>query len=82
MLRIRQARKLTQPNLAELSGVPRSQISIIENGRRNPRLDTVLSLATALEVSVESLIDGISWKPAVVGEGEFLVEDPPELPRV
>jgi hypothetical protein len=39
----------------------------------------VVRLAGALEVSIESLFEGIRWDPRA---GEFLVIDPPELPRV
>jgi transcriptional regulator with XRE-family HTH domain len=79
LLRIRQARKLSQENLAELAAVHRTQITVIENGRRQPGVETVVRLAGALEVSIESLFEGIRWDPRA---GEFLIADPPELPRV
>jgi transcriptional regulator with XRE-family HTH domain len=79
LLRIRQARKLSQESLAELAAVHRTQITLIENGRRQPGVETVVRLAGALEVSIESLFEGIRWDPRA---GEFLVADPPELPRV
>ena len=75
----RQARKLSQESLAERAAVHRTQITLIENGRRQPGIETVARLAGALEVSTESLFEGIRWDP---GAGEFLVADPPELPRV
>jgi transcriptional regulator with XRE-family HTH domain len=79
VLRIRQSRKLSQENLAERAGIHRTQITLIETGRRQPRIETVLKLAGALEVSMESLFEGIRWEP---GPGEFRIADPPELPRV
>jgi transcriptional regulator with XRE-family HTH domain len=79
LLRIRQARKLSQESLAELAAVHRTQITVIENGRRQPGVETVARLAGALEVSIESLFEGIRWDPRA---GEFVVADPPELPRV
>jgi len=79
LLRIRQARKLSQERLAELAAVHRTQITLIENGRRQPGVETVARLAGALEVSIESLFEGIRWDPRA---GKFLVADPPELPRV
>ena len=79
LLRIRQARKLSQESLAELAAVHRTQITLIENGKRQPGVETVARLAGALEVSIESLFEGIRWDPRA---GEFVVEDPPELPRV
>jgi DNA-binding XRE family transcriptional regulator len=79
LLRIRQARKLSQECLAQRAGLHRTKISILENGRRQAGLETVVRLAGALEVSTESLFEGIRWDPRA---GEFVVEDPPELPRV
>jgi transcriptional regulator with XRE-family HTH domain len=82
LLRIRQARKLSQENLADRAGIHRTQISLLESGRRQPLLETVVRLAGALDVPVETLFEGILWAPAAVGSGQFLVEDPPELPRL
>lgn len=79
LLRIRQARKLSQESLAERAGIHRTQITLIETGRRQPRIETVIRLAGALEVSTENLFEGIRWDP---GAGEFRVLDPPELPRL
>jgi transcriptional regulator with XRE-family HTH domain len=79
LLRIRQARKLSQESLAEMAAVHRTQITLIENGKRQSGVETVARLAGALEVSIESLFEGIRWDPR---SGEFVVADPPELPRV
>jgi transcriptional regulator with XRE-family HTH domain len=79
LLRIRQARRLSQEHLAERAGVHRTQITLIEKGRRQPGIETVVRLAGALEVSTESLFDGIRWDPQA---DEVVVADPPELPRV
>jgi transcriptional regulator with XRE-family HTH domain len=79
VLRIRQARKLTQESLAAMARIHRTQITLIETGRRQPGIETVVRLAGALEVSPGSLFDGIRWD---LGSGEFVVADPPELPRV
>jgi transcriptional regulator with XRE-family HTH domain len=82
LLRVRQARKLSQETVAERAAIHRTQISLIESGRRMPRLDTVVKLAGALEVPPATLVEGIGWKPAVAGPGEFIVADPPGLPRL
>jgi transcriptional regulator with XRE-family HTH domain len=82
LLRVRQARKLSQENVADRAAIHRTQISLIESGQRLPRLDTLLKLAGALEVPLPTLLEGIAWKPAVDGPGEFLVIAPPELPRL
>jgi transcriptional regulator with XRE-family HTH domain len=78
LVQIRRARRLSQESLAERSGLHRTQISLVETGRRQPGIETVVRLAGALEVSTESLFEGIRWDPRA---GEFVVEDPPELPR-
>ena len=81
LLRIRQARKLSQENLADSAGIHRTQISLLEGGRRQPLLETLVRLAGALDVPVEVLLEGILWEPAPGGTGRFVVADPPELPR-
>jgi transcriptional regulator with XRE-family HTH domain len=81
LLRIRQARKLSQEALAERAGIHRTQISLFETGQRQPLLETLLRLAGALEVSVPMLLEGIGFYPTSRG-GEFRVSRPPELPRV
>jgi transcriptional regulator with XRE-family HTH domain len=81
VLRIRQARKLSQEILAERAEVHRTQISLIEGGRREPRLLTLVRLAGALDVDLSTLVDGIDWKPDQ-GGGTLQVTDPPELPRL
>jgi transcriptional regulator with XRE-family HTH domain len=81
LLRIRQARRLSQEGLAVRAGVHRTQISLFETGQRQPLLETLVRLAGALEVSTSTLLDGIAFKPDP-GEGEFVVSEPPELPRL
>src|SRR3954462_2436397 len=82
LLRIRQARKLSQENLADRAGIHRTQISLLEGGRRQPLLETLVRLAGALDVPVDTLFEGILWDPGGGGDGRFRVSDPPELPRL
>jgi transcriptional regulator with XRE-family HTH domain len=79
LLRIRQARRLSQESLAERAGMSRTQISLFETGRRQPLLETLVRLAGALEVPLSTLTEGITYKPGL--GGEILVSEPPELPR-
>jgi len=79
VLRIRQARKLSQERLAERAGIHRTQFTLIERGRRLPGIETVARLAGALEVPVGSLFEGIQWDPQA---SRLVVADPPELPQV
>lgn len=81
LLRIRQARKLSQEALADRADIHRTQISLFETGQRQPMLETVTKLAGALEVPVDMLIDAIRFVPGV-GGGEIRATRPPELPRV
>jgi transcriptional regulator with XRE-family HTH domain len=80
VLRIRQARRLSQESLAERAGIHRTQISLFETGQRQPLLETLIRLAGALEVPLPALTEGIGFKPGP-GGGEILVSEPPELPR-
>jgi len=46
------AKKLTQAKLAKKLGMQQSAIARIESGKSNPSLNTLLSLAVALEVNL------------------------------
>ena len=54
--RIRQAKGLTQEQLAEHSGFSQQYISGLEQGRRNPTVVTLYELSTALGVSHMELV--------------------------
>lgn len=65
--RIRKRRRfidMTQEELAFRSEVHRTQFTLIENGRRQPRLHTLIRIGTALDLSPCQLLEGISWEPA------------------
>jgi XRE family transcriptional regulator, regulator of sulfur utilization len=46
----RERAELTQEELGYLSGMSRSAIGVLERGQVTPRIDTVLALASALEI--------------------------------
>jgi transcriptional regulator with XRE-family HTH domain len=52
----RQASKLSQEALAEKAGIHPTHVSLIERGERNPSVNVAKSLATALNLSLASLI--------------------------
>ncbi|TIL34049.1 helix-turn-helix transcriptional regulator [Mesorhizobium sp.] len=54
--RIRQRKRLTQEQLAEISGFSQQYISGLEKGRRNPTTITIYELALALGVSHMDLV--------------------------
>jgi transcriptional regulator with XRE-family HTH domain len=54
---IREAKGISQRNLASSCTIDHSDISKIEKGERNITILTVLELATALEVKPKKLLD-------------------------
>lgn len=52
---IRVGKNITQSDLADVLGVDKSFVSNIENGKNNPTLSTISSLAKALGVTVDEL---------------------------
>lgn len=59
----RDKRGLTQEELGFRAGLDRTEISLLERGKREPRLGTLIKLADALEVGPEDLAHGIRWLP-------------------
>lgn len=55
---------LTQQELADRIGMNRTVLSVLERGRRLPRLDTILKLASGLEVGSCDLLAWMWWEPA------------------
>ncbi|MDY5107167.1 MAG: helix-turn-helix transcriptional regulator [Actinobacillus minor] len=57
--RIRKTAGISQQELADMSGVSKAQISRLENGEQNnPQINTVVSIASNLGVSIEEIIYG------------------------
>src|SRR4029077_3990077 len=53
---LREARGLTQQQMAKLSGVPRPTWANLESGAANPTLAVLVRVAAALQIRVEELI--------------------------
>jgi transcriptional regulator with XRE-family HTH domain len=53
---LREARGLTQEQMAQLSGVPRATWANLESGAANPTLNVLYRVAKALQVPLEELI--------------------------
>ena len=71
----RKAAGLSQEELASRADLHRTQISLLETGKRVPRLDTVLKLVGALEVPITTLVEGIAWEPIIRVTGGFRISD-------
>jgi len=54
--KIRIEKNITQTELAKKLGSDKSFVSTIENGKTNPTLSTISSLAQALGVSIDELL--------------------------
>jgi DNA-binding XRE family transcriptional regulator len=53
---------LSQAGTAERAGLDRTEINLLEHGRRVPRLDTIVKARRALEVQPCALLRGMAWK--------------------
>ncbi|MBS1894720.1 MAG: helix-turn-helix transcriptional regulator [Actinobacteria bacterium] len=62
--RLRAAAGISQEELAFRAGIHQSEASLIEGGRRVPRARTLIKLSGALGVTIDDLVDGITWDPS------------------
>lgn len=53
---LREARNLSQDQLAKISGIPRPTWSNLESGAANPTIGVLLKVAASLQVSLDELI--------------------------
>jgi transcriptional regulator with XRE-family HTH domain len=61
---LRKARRragFSQEELGRLTSLHRTHIGYMEMGKRLPRADTLIKLASALAVAVDELLRGIEW---------------------
>lgn len=78
---LRSARRrldISQETLGILAGLHRTEIGMLENAERIPRIDSVVKLATVLEIPVDQIVDGLTWEPPRrIGEpGRFKADRP------
>lgn len=52
----REAKKMTQQELAELVDLSPTHVSVIERGVKSPRLETFVLIANALDISADALL--------------------------
>lgn len=61
--RARRRAGFSQEELGALCSLHRTEIGHLEQGRRIPRVDTLMKIAAMLDVGVEHLLRGIEWVP-------------------
>jgi transcriptional regulator with XRE-family HTH domain len=61
--RIRESRGLSQEALADVAGIHRTEAGLLERGKREPEMGTLVKLADALEVPIGDLFEGVEWRP-------------------
>jgi transcriptional regulator with XRE-family HTH domain len=71
--RLRRQAGLSQEELSFRAGVHRTQVTLMENGDRLPRLETLVKLVGGLGASANDLLDGIAWAPLESLGGAFVV---------
>ncbi len=52
---------ISQEELGYMCDLHRTEVSLLERGGREPRLGTLIKLATALGTDAEALCEGIGW---------------------
>ncbi|MDE1480420.1 helix-turn-helix transcriptional regulator [Xenorhabdus bovienii] len=59
--KIRTEKKISQEDLAELSGLHRTYISSLERGVRNPTLTTLISVSKGLNIEINELLQELDF---------------------
>ena len=62
---------MSQTELAARAQLHRTEIGLLENAKRLPRIDTLMKLAGALEADPRDLLFGIVWQPVENPAGCF-----------
>jgi transcriptional regulator with XRE-family HTH domain len=77
--RARRRARLSQRELADVVSLAREHVSELERGLQLPRIDTILRLAAATEVSTCALLEAMQWRPGWRVDGEFYLPSQPAL---
>jgi transcriptional regulator with XRE-family HTH domain len=62
---------ISQEELGIRASLHRTEVSLLEQGTRLPRIDTLVKLAGGLAISPDELLVGIAWKAGGVRRGGF-----------
>jgi transcriptional regulator with XRE-family HTH domain len=74
LARQRKGADISQEELGLRASLHRTEISQLERGLRIARIDTLVKIRDALEVSADDLLDGISWRSGDYRPGRFMAE--------
>jgi transcriptional regulator with XRE-family HTH domain len=74
LARQRKRADLSQEELSLRASLHRTEISQLERGLRIARIDTLVKLRDALEVSADDLLVGITWRIGNYRPGGFATE--------
>lgn len=61
--RCRHNASLSQETLSFRASIHRTEVGLLERGKREPQLGTIVKLACSLSVPLADLLRGISWNP-------------------
>jgi transcriptional regulator with XRE-family HTH domain len=75
LARQRKRADLSQEELSLRASLHRTEISQLERGLRIARIDTLVKLRDALEVSADDLLAGIVWRIGNYRPGGFATEE-------
>lgn len=75
LARHRKRADLSQEELSLRASLHRTEISQLERGLRLARIDTLVKVKDALEVSADDLLAGISWRLGDYRPGGFMERD-------
>jgi transcriptional regulator with XRE-family HTH domain len=76
-VRCRKRAGFSQEEVGFRASLHRTEIGLLEQGKRMPRIDTFVKLATALEADPAELLHGINWNFPIPAPrtGTFRVSD-------
>ena len=75
--RARKRAGLSQEEAGIRASLHRTEIGLLEHGRRVARVDTLIQLAGAMSIPPAELLEGIFWNPGNAASGQFSVSQPP-----
>lgn len=71
LVRYRRRAGISQEELGFRGDLHRTEIGMLERGVRLARIDTLIKLMGALEVSADELLAGMHWQPINMVRGSF-----------